>query len=156
MSQVHGIIEARTCLPYLCICVDDKIVTPMIVGTGYGKAHAGHISVVESEDLEALSFVEKIPIENPRRAGSHLTSIRVIGAAFGSDPNRSSREVTCLPIAQIIRGRMIIFVSVIGALVVASTVFALLIPSGAKVTLSDIAQEMDNLHRSQSDRPPLT
>jgi hypothetical protein len=101
-------------------------------------------------------FCREIPVENPRRAGTHLTSIRVIGAAFGSDPNRSSREVTCLPIAQIIRGRMIIFVSVIGALVVASTVFALLIPSGAKVTLSDIAQEMDNLHRSQSDRPPLT
>jgi hypothetical protein len=44
---------------------------------------------------------------------------------------------------------MLIFASIVGGLVVASTVVALLVPSGPKVTLSDIARKMDNMHRSQ-------
>jgi hypothetical protein len=44
---------------------------------------------------------------------------------------------------------MLIFASIVGGLVVASTVVALLVPSGPKVTLSDIARNMDNMHRSQ-------
>jgi hypothetical protein len=34
--------------------------------------------------LESSPFVEKIPIENPTRAGSRLTSVEAIGAGFGS------------------------------------------------------------------------
>lgn len=57
--------------------------------------------------------------------------------------------MTCVAIPQIIRGLMLIFASIVGGLVVASTVFALLVPSGPKVTLSDIARKMENMHRSQ-------
>jgi len=46
---------------------------------------------------------------------------------------------------------MLIFASIVGGLVVASTVFALLIPSGPTVTLSDIARKMDN-RQSRPDK----
>jgi hypothetical protein len=37
-----------------------------------------------------------------------------------------------------------------GGLIVASTVLALLFPAGPGVTLSDIARQMETMHRSQS------
>jgi hypothetical protein len=44
---------------------------------------------------------------------------------------------------------MLIFASIVGGLVVASTVVALLVPSDPNVTLSDIARKMENMDRSQ-------
>jgi hypothetical protein len=45
---------------------------------------------------------------------------------------------------------MFMFACVAGGLIVASTVLALLVPAGPKVTLSDIARQMETMHRSQS------
>jgi hypothetical protein len=45
---------------------------------------------------------------------------------------------------------MFIFSCIAGGLVFASTVFALLVPSGPNVTLSDVARQMETMHRSQS------
>jgi hypothetical protein len=39
---------------------------------------------VNPRSLENPTFVEKIPIANPTRAGSRLTSVELIGAGFGS------------------------------------------------------------------------
>jgi hypothetical protein len=47
---------------------------------------------------------------------------------------------------------MFAFACVAGGLIVACTVFALLVPSGPDVTLADIARQMETMHRSQ----PLT
>jgi hypothetical protein len=44
---------------------------------------------------------------------------------------------------------MFAFNCIAGGLIVASTVFALLVPSSPKVTLSDIARQTETLHRSQ-------
>jgi hypothetical protein len=45
---------------------------------------------------------------------------------------------------------MLMFACIAGGLIVASTVLALLFPAGPKVTLSDIARQMETMHRSQS------
>ena len=45
---------------------------------------------------------------------------------------------------------MFTFACIAGGLIVASTVFALLLPSGPEVTLSDLARQMETMHRSQS------
>jgi hypothetical protein len=44
---------------------------------------------------------------------------------------------------------MLIFAFIVGGLIIVCTVFALLVPSGPVVTLSDIARRMETLHRSQ-------
>jgi hypothetical protein len=48
---------------------------------------------------------------------------------------------------------MLTFACIAGGLIVASTVFALLGPSGSVVTLSDIAREMETTHRLQPGHP---
>ena len=48
---------------------------------------------------------------------------------------------------------MLTFACVAGGLIEASTVFALLAPSGSVVTLSDIAREMETMYRSQTAHP---
>jgi hypothetical protein len=55
----------------------------------------------------------------------------------------------CLPLPQIAGGPMLVFACIVGGLIVASTVFALLISSGPEVTLTDIARQMETTHRSQ-------
>jgi hypothetical protein len=40
------------------------------------------------------------------------------------------------------------FACIAGGLIIASTVFALLVPSGPVVTLSDVARRMETKHRS--------
>jgi hypothetical protein len=47
---------------------------------------------------------------------------------------------------------MFTFALIAGGLIVASTLFALLVPSGAEVTLSDIARQMETMHRSQTHK----
>jgi hypothetical protein len=47
---------------------------------------------------------------------------------------------------------MFTFACIAVGLIVARTVFALLLPSGPKVTLSDIARQMETMHKSQSIR----
>jgi hypothetical protein len=44
---------------------------------------------------------------------------------------------------------MFAFACIAGGLIVACTVFALLVPSGPEVTLSDIARQLETIHRSQ-------
>ena len=44
---------------------------------------------------------------------------------------------------------MVLFACIAGGLIVASTVFALLVPSGPQVTLSDVARQMETMRRSQ-------
>jgi hypothetical protein len=44
---------------------------------------------------------------------------------------------------------VVLFACIAGGLIVASTVFALLVPSGPQVTLSDVARQMETMHRSQ-------
>jgi hypothetical protein len=44
---------------------------------------------------------------------------------------------------------MLIFAFIAGGLIIACTVFALIVPLGPEVTLSDIARQMETLHRSQ-------
>ena len=45
---------------------------------------------------------------------------------------------------------MVIFAFIVGGLIIACTVFALLVPAGPVVTLSDIARQMETMHRSRS------
>jgi hypothetical protein len=45
---------------------------------------------------------------------------------------------------------MFTFACIAAGLIVASTVLALLVPGGPEVTLSDIARQMEAMHRSQS------
>jgi hypothetical protein len=45
---------------------------------------------------------------------------------------------------------MFAFACIAGGFIVASTVFALLVPAGPNVTLSDIARKMETMRRSQS------
>jgi hypothetical protein len=45
---------------------------------------------------------------------------------------------------------MFIFSCIAGGLILASTVFALLVPSGPNVSLSDVARQMETMHRSKS------
>ena len=47
-------------------------------------------------------------------------------------------------------GPMLTFACIAGGFIVASTVFALLVPAGPNVTLSDIARKMETMRRSQS------
>jgi hypothetical protein len=58
----------------------------------------------------------------------------------------------CLPLPPVIRGPMFAFACIAGGLIVACTVFALLAPSGPEVSLSDIARQLEIIHRS----PPIT
>jgi hypothetical protein len=44
---------------------------------------------------------------------------------------------------------MLIFAFIAGGLIIACTVFALLVPLAPEVTLSDIARRMETLHRSK-------
>ena len=44
---------------------------------------------------------------------------------------------------------MFAFACIAGGLIVACTLFALFVPSGPEVTLSDIARQMETMHRSQ-------
>jgi hypothetical protein len=44
---------------------------------------------------------------------------------------------------------MFAFACIAGGLIIACTVFALLVPSGPVVTLSDIARQLDAMHRSR-------
>jgi|HubBroStandDraft_1064217.scaffolds.fasta_scaffold178893_1 hypothetical protein len=45
---------------------------------------------------------------------------------------------------------MFAFVCIAGGLIAACTVLALLVPPGPEVTLSDIARQLEAIHRSQS------
>ncbi len=45
---------------------------------------------------------------------------------------------------------MFAFACIAGGFIVACTVFALLVPAGPEVTLSDIARQLETMHRSQS------
>jgi hypothetical protein len=76
-------------------------------------------------------------------------SVEVVGTSVGSgSPAKLRLEMVYLTLPQIIGGPMVIFACVVGGLIVASTVFALLVPSGPAVTLSDIARQMETTHRS--------
>jgi hypothetical protein len=44
---------------------------------------------------------------------------------------------------------MFAFACIAGGLIVACTVFALLVPSGPAITLSDIARQLEAMHRSR-------
>ena len=44
---------------------------------------------------------------------------------------------------------MFAFACIAGGFIVACTVFALLVPSGPEVSLSDIARQLETIHRSQ-------
>jgi hypothetical protein len=44
---------------------------------------------------------------------------------------------------------MLAFACIAGGLIVACTVVALLVPSGPEVSLSDIARQLETMHRSQ-------
>jgi hypothetical protein len=44
---------------------------------------------------------------------------------------------------------MLVFACIASGLIVACTVSALLLPSGPKVSLSDIARELETIHRAQ-------
>jgi hypothetical protein len=44
---------------------------------------------------------------------------------------------------------MFAFACIAGGLIVACTVFAFLVPSGPEVSLSDIARQLETIHRSQ-------
>jgi hypothetical protein len=55
-------------------------------------------------------------------------------------------------LSPIIRGPMFAFACIAGGLIVVCSVFALLVPSGPEVTLSDIARQMETMHRSGSIR----
>jgi hypothetical protein len=87
---------------------------------------------------------------NPTRPSDRLTSVEVLGASLGSgSPTKVGLEIVCLPLPPIIGGPMLIFAFIAGGLIIACTVFALFVPSGPVVTLSDIARQMETLHRSQ-------
>jgi hypothetical protein len=76
-------------------------------------------------------------------------SVEVVGTRAGSgSPAKVGLEMVCLTLPQIIGAPMVIFACIVGGLIVASTVFALLVPSGPAVTLSDIARQMETMHRS--------
>jgi hypothetical protein len=45
---------------------------------------------------------------------------------------------------------MFAFACIAGGLIIACTVFALLVPLGPEVNLSDIARQMETMHRSRS------
>ncbi len=76
-------------------------------------------------------------------------SVEVLGASLGSGSPKVGLEVVCLPLPPIIGGPVVTFAFIVGGLIIACTVFALLVPSGPVVTLSDIARRMETLHRSQ-------
>jgi hypothetical protein len=77
-------------------------------------------------------------------------NVEVPGASVGSGaPTKVGLEIICLQLPPIIGGPMLTFACIVGGLIIASTVFALLVPSGPAVTLSDIARQMETMHRSQ-------
>ncbi len=47
---------------------------------------------------------------------------------------------------------MFAFACIAGGLIVACTVFALFVPAGPEVTLSDIARQLETMHRSHNGR----
>jgi hypothetical protein len=63
-------------------------------------------------------------------------------------PTKVGLEIFCLPLPPILGGSMFTFACIAGGLIIASTVFALIVPSGPEVTLSDIARQMETRHRS--------
>src|ERR1700677_2928592 len=74
----------------------------------------------------------------------------MMGASVASgSATRPALEVICLLLPPIIRGPMFAFACIAGGFIVACTVFALLVPSGPEVTLSDIARQLEAMHGSQ-------
>jgi hypothetical protein len=86
---------------------------------------------------------------NPIQPSNRLICIRAIRAIvdYGS-PTKVGLEVFSLPSPPILRGSMFTFTCIAGGLIIACTVFALLVPSGPVVTLSDIARRMETKRRS--------
>jgi hypothetical protein len=83
------------------------------------------------------------------RASDRLITVEGVGTSVGSgSPTKVGLEMVCLPLPQTIGGPVVIFACIVGGLIVASTVLALLVPSGPAVTLSDIARQMETMHRS--------
>jgi hypothetical protein len=77
-------------------------------------------------------------------------TVEVLGVSLSSgSPTKVGLEIVCLPLPPIIGGPMLIFAFIAGGLIIACTVFALFVPSGPVVTLSEIARQMETLHRSQ-------
>jgi hypothetical protein len=76
-------------------------------------------------------------------------SVKAISAIVDSgSPTKVGLEIFCLPLPPIRGGFMFTFACIAGGLIIASTVFALLVPSGPVVTLSDIARQMEAKYRS--------
>jgi hypothetical protein len=76
-------------------------------------------------------------------------SVEAISAIVDSgSPTKVGLEIFCLPLPPIVGGSMFTFACIAGGLIIASTVFALIVPSGPEVTLSDIARRMETRHRS--------
>ena len=74
----------------------------------------------------------------------------VMGASVASgSATRAVLGIVCLALPPIVRGPMFAFARIAGGLIVACTVFALLVPLGPEVTLSDIARQLEAMHRSQ-------
>jgi hypothetical protein len=63
--------------------------------------------------------------------------------------NQASSQIISLTLPPILRGRMFAFACIAGGFIVACTIFALLVPLGPEVSLSDIARQMDAMHRSK-------
>lgn len=86
---------------------------------------------------------------NPTRSSNRLMRVRTIHVIVDSgSPTKVGRDTFCLPSPPILRGSMFTFACIAGGLILACTVFALLVPSGPVVTLSDIARRMDTKRRS--------
>lgn len=71
-----------------------------------------------------------------------------IGDSSGS-PTKIGLGVICLPLPPIIGGPMFTFACIVCGLIVASTIFAVFAPSGPEDSLSDIARQMETMHRSR-------
>jgi hypothetical protein len=77
-------------------------------------------------------------------------SVEAISAIVDSgSPTKVDLEIFCLPLPPILGGSMFTFACIAGGLIIASTVFALIVRSGPEVTLSDIARQMETRHRSR-------
>ena len=58
-------------------------------------------------------------------------------------------RMLCLTLPRAIRGPMFVFACIASGFIVACTIFALLVPSGPKVSLCDIARQLETIHQSQ-------
>jgi hypothetical protein len=85
---------------------------------------------------------------NPTRPSNALMSIRAIRFIDSGSPTKVGLETFCLVSPPILGAFMFTFACIAGGLITACTVFALLVPSGTVVTLSDIARRMETKHRS--------